>query len=110
MRELLAVTREEFLLILGAFPIIARELWAIRLTGPRAHQCTMTAMSVALSVTAAQALHMDYVWWAGISGRPMVLTMKYAGQCWQKPLNTTGSVRFLILPTIFGLQKKSASG
>jgi uncharacterized membrane protein YgaE (UPF0421/DUF939 family) len=68
VRELLAIAWEEFLLILGAFRIIAQELWAIRLTGPRAHQCTMTAISVALSVTAAQALHMDYVWWAGISG------------------------------------------
>jgi Predicted membrane protein len=28
----------------------------------------MTALSTALSVVIALALHMDYVWWAGISG------------------------------------------
>jgi uncharacterized membrane protein YccC len=68
MRGLLAVTWQEFLLIFGAFRTIWEELLEIRLTGPRARQSTMTALSTSLSVTAAMALHMDYVWWAAISG------------------------------------------
>ncbi len=68
MKELLVVTWQELLSALGALRTVWQELVEIRPTGPRARQCTITALSVALSVTAALALHMDYVWWAGISG------------------------------------------
>jgi uncharacterized membrane protein YccC len=68
MRELLAISWQEFLLILGAFRTIWEELLEIRFTGPRALRSTMTTLSTSLSVTAALALHMDYVWWAALSG------------------------------------------
>jgi Predicted membrane protein len=68
MRELLAISWQEFLLILGAFRTIWEELLEIRFTGPRALRSTMTTLSTSLSVTAALALHMDYVWWAAMSG------------------------------------------
>ena len=68
MRELFVISWQEFLLVLGALGTIWEELREIHLVGPRARQCTMTALSVAFSVTAALILHMDYVWWAGISG------------------------------------------
>jgi uncharacterized membrane protein YccC len=68
MKELLLATWQEFLRIFEALRIVWQELRTIQLTGPRARQSTMTALSVSLSVAAALALHMDYVWWAGISG------------------------------------------
>jgi uncharacterized membrane protein YccC len=68
MRELLVVSWQEFMRIFRALRILWEELLAIRLTGPRARQSTMTALSTSLSVAAALALHMDYVWWAALSG------------------------------------------
>ena len=68
MRELLVVSWRELLLVLGSFGTLWQEVLEIQFTGPRARQSTMTALSTALSVVIALALHMDYVWWAGISG------------------------------------------
>ena len=68
MRELPAISWQEFLLILGAFRTIWEELLEVRFTGPRALRSAMTTLSTSLSVTAALALHMDYVWWAAMSG------------------------------------------
>jgi uncharacterized membrane protein YccC len=68
VRELLLASWRELVLLLGALRILWQELLAIRLTGARARQSTMTALSTALSVAAALALHMDYVWWAAMSG------------------------------------------
>ena len=68
MRELLIVSWREFLLVLGSFGTLWQEVTGIQFSGPRARQSTMTALSTALSVVIALALHMDYVWWAGISG------------------------------------------
>lgn len=55
------------------FPIaqiegICRELAGITLSGPRARMATMLAISTCLSTVIALALHLDYVWWAAISG------------------------------------------
>ena len=52
----------------GALAGFAQELWEISLDGPRSRQCTIAALSVALSVAIALVLHMDEVWWAAISG------------------------------------------
>jgi uncharacterized membrane protein YccC len=68
VRELLAVSWRELVLVLGSFGTLWQEVKGIQFTGPRARQSTMTALSTALSVVIALALHMDYVWWAGISG------------------------------------------
>jgi uncharacterized membrane protein YccC len=68
MRELLAVSWREFVLTFGTLRIVWQELLAIRLGSARARQSTMTALSTSLSVAAALALHMDYVWWAALSG------------------------------------------
>jgi uncharacterized membrane protein YccC len=68
MRELLVVSWREFVLIFGALRMVWQELLAIRLGGARARQSTMTALSTSLSVAAALTLHMDYVWWAALSG------------------------------------------
>jgi len=68
VKELLLVSWRELLLVLGSFGTLRRELLDIEFTGPRARKSTMTALSTALSVVVALALHMDYVWWAGISG------------------------------------------
>ena len=50
------------------FVDLAHEVREVSLTGPRARRCLITAVAVALSVTIAQAMHLPYVWWAGISG------------------------------------------
>ena len=68
MRELFTVSWRELVLVLGSFATLWQEVREIQFTGPRARQSTMTALSTALSVVIALALHMDYVWWAGISG------------------------------------------
>ena len=47
---------------------LRRDLAEITLRGPAARQSTIAALSVALSVLAAIALHLPDVWWAGISG------------------------------------------
>ncbi len=68
MKEALLVSWRELLLVLGSFGSLWQELLEIKFSGPRARQSTMIALSTALSVVIALALHMDYVWWAGISG------------------------------------------
>ena len=65
---MLLVSWRELLLVLGSFGSLWQELLEIKFSGPRARQSTMIALSTALSVVVALALHMDYVWWAGISG------------------------------------------
>ncbi len=47
---------------------LGREIAELHRPGQRARLCGMTAISVALSVTAALALHLDDPWWAAISG------------------------------------------
>jgi uncharacterized membrane protein YccC len=68
VRELLILSWRELLLVLGSFGTLWQEVVGIQFTGPRARQSSMTVLSTALSVVIALALHMDYVWWAGISG------------------------------------------
>jgi len=68
VREILVVSWRELLLVLGSFGTLWQEVRGIQFSGPRARLSTMTALSTALSVVIALALHMDYVWWAGISG------------------------------------------
>ena len=62
---MLLVSWRELLLVLGSFGSLWQELLEIKFSGPRARQSTMIALSTALSVVVALALHMDYVWWAG---------------------------------------------
>jgi uncharacterized membrane protein YccC len=55
------------------FPVVQlqglwQELRALDPAGPRARMATMLAVSTCLSTVAALALHLDYVWWAAISG------------------------------------------
>lgn len=45
-----------------------RDLLDIDMAGPRARFAAMASMSATLAVVAALALHLDNVWWAGISG------------------------------------------
>jgi uncharacterized membrane protein YccC len=45
-----------------------QELKELPLTGPRARFPLMAALSVVLSTIIAQAMHLDNVWWAAISG------------------------------------------
>ena len=68
MREILVVSWRELVLVLSSFGTLWQEVRGIQFSGPRARLSTMTALSTALSVVIALALHMDYVWWAGISG------------------------------------------
>jgi uncharacterized membrane protein YccC len=68
VKELLLLSWRELVLVLGSFGTLWHELRDIEFSGPRARQSTMVALSTALSVVVALALHMDYVWWAGISG------------------------------------------
>ncbi len=68
MRELLVVSWRELVLVLSSFGSLWQEVRGIQFSGSRARLSTMTALSTSLSVVIALALHMDYVWWAGISG------------------------------------------
>jgi uncharacterized membrane protein YccC len=45
-----------------------QELATISLAGPRARMATMLALSTCFSTVIALTLHLDYVWWAAISG------------------------------------------
>ena len=47
---------------------LLRELYEVRLTGPRRGLCMATALSVSLSVVLALAVHLDEVCWAATSG------------------------------------------
>ena len=47
---------------------VGAELRGLQMSGPRARQAGIAAISVVLSVTAALWLHLDMPWWAGISG------------------------------------------
>jgi uncharacterized membrane protein YccC len=47
---------------------LGHEIAELHRPGPRARLCVMAALSVALSITAALALHLDSLWWAAISG------------------------------------------
>ena len=68
MSALVESVRRERATVLEWFRALGHELGEMRLSGPRGRQCTLTALSTALSVAIALALRMDYVWWAGISG------------------------------------------
>ena len=68
MSALIESVRRESATVLEWFRALGHELGEMRLSGPRGRQCTLTALSTALSVAIALALRMDYVWWAGISG------------------------------------------
>jgi uncharacterized membrane protein YccC len=60
--------RDELRQIGGLFCALGRDLSELGFDDPRARQSTIAAFSVMLSVTIAQWLHFDEVWWAGISG------------------------------------------
>jgi uncharacterized membrane protein YccC len=60
--------REVILFPLTQLAGAGRELAGVSLAGPRARMATMLALSTTISTVAALALHLDYVWWAAISG------------------------------------------
>lgn len=68
-RQLLpASLREVVVFLIAQVEGICRELAGLTLSGPRARMATMLAISTCLSTVIALALHLDYVWWAAISG------------------------------------------
>ncbi len=54
--------------LFGHIATLGQELADTSVAGERARTCTRTALAVVLAVTIAQALSLDEVWWAGISG------------------------------------------
>ncbi len=51
----------------GTFASLGQELRELGSPGPRVRTVAMATLAVVLSVAAALALHLDNVWWAGIS-------------------------------------------
>ncbi|MCW5735867.1 MAG: FUSC family protein [Enhydrobacter sp.] len=53
--------------------LLGQEIWELAFDTSRWRQCLMAALVVPLAVTMALMLHLDSVWWAGISGFMTVL-------------------------------------
>jgi uncharacterized membrane protein YccC len=63
-----SVARDALFEIADVLSALGREVREIDVGEARARQASVAALSVMLSVTIAQWLHFDEVWWAGISG------------------------------------------
>ena len=68
MAAALSIAGESRRAVAEALQKLGRDFAEIRPSGPRAATAGMTALSVAISITIACAMHLPDVWWAGISG------------------------------------------
>lgn len=73
LRSVAADVSSGFDLVGRVLRLLGQELWELVFDTSRWRQCLMAALVVPLAVTMALMLHLDSVWWAGISGFMTVL-------------------------------------